>query len=46
MVVLTAHVPWPQTLSTMVVPHLSFDASEATTVVGMLGTTISAQLFS
>lgn len=44
-VLFTVHVPWSEVFARTVWPHLSFDASAATVVVGIFGTTISPYLF-
>ncbi len=44
-VVLTVHVPWDRALLATIVPHLTFDAGQATALVAVLGTTISPYLF-
>jgi NRAMP (natural resistance-associated macrophage protein)-like metal ion transporter len=46
--VVTAFVvrpPWPVVLSHLVVPHISFDSGWLSTMVGLLGTTITPYLF-
>ena len=44
-VLFTVHVPWSEVFARTVWPHLRFDASAATVVVGIFGTTISPYLF-
>ena len=44
-VVMVAHVPWPHALRSLVVPELQWNASYATALVAILGTTISPYLF-
>jgi NRAMP (natural resistance-associated macrophage protein)-like metal ion transporter len=44
-VVFAAHVPWSRALLATFVPHLAFDAGQATALVAVLGTTISPYLF-
>lgn len=44
-VAFTAHVPWDVALHQTLVPHFDFDASHATAIVAVLGTTISPYLF-
>jgi len=44
-VVLTAQVPWPHALRSLVVPEIQLNAAYATAFVAILGTTISPYLF-
>jgi NRAMP (natural resistance-associated macrophage protein)-like metal ion transporter len=44
-VVLVAHVPWPQALTSLVIPAVHWNAAYATAFVAILGTTISPYLF-
>jgi Mn2+/Fe2+ NRAMP family transporter len=44
-VLFTVHVPWGEVFARTVWPQLTFDASAATVVVGLFGTTISPYLF-
>ena len=44
-VLFTVQVPWSEVFARTVWPHLTFDASAATVVVGIFGTTISPYLF-
>ena len=44
-VLFTVHVPWGEVLRRTAWPHLTFDPSAASVVVGVFGTTISPYLF-
>ena len=44
-VVFVVHVPWATVARSLVVPHITLDASYLTVVVAILGTTISPYLF-
>jgi len=44
-VLFTVHVPWGEVAARTVWPRISFDATTATVVVGVFGTTISPYLF-
>ncbi len=44
-VLFTVHVPWHEVAARSVWPHLTLDATTATVVVGVFGTTISPYLF-
>ena len=44
-VLFTVHVPWEEVAWRTVWPHIHFDATTATVVVGVFGTTISPYLF-
>ena len=44
-VVLVAHVPWPEALSSLVIPGVQLNTAYATAFVAILGTTISPYLF-
>lgn len=45
-VVIVAHVPWGEALTSLVVPRIEYTGAYATAVVAILGTTISPYLFS
>ena len=45
LVLFTVHVPWGQVLARTVWPQFKFDASAATVITGVFGTTISPYLF-
>ena len=45
LVLFTVHVPWGQVLARTVWPQIKFDASAATVITGVFGTTISPYLF-
>ena len=44
-VVIVAHVPWGEALTSLVVPRIEYTGAYATAVVAILGTTISPYLF-
>ena len=44
-VVIVAHVPWEEALTSLVVPRIEYTGAYATAVVAILGTTISPYLF-
>ncbi len=44
-VVIVAHVPWGEALTSLVVPRIEYAGAYATAVVAILGTTISPYLF-
>jgi Mn2+/Fe2+ NRAMP family transporter len=44
-VLLTVHVPWSQVALRTIWPHLTLNATTATVIVGVFGTTISPYLF-
>jgi len=44
-VVMVVHVPWPHALRSLVVPEIQWNATYATALVAILGTTISPYLF-
>src|SRR5580698_4628112 len=44
-VLFTVHVPWSEVALRTLMPHLKLDATTATVVVGVFGTTISPYLF-
>ena len=44
-VLLTVHVPWSQVALRTIWPHLTINATTATVIVGVFGTTISPYLF-
>jgi NRAMP (natural resistance-associated macrophage protein)-like metal ion transporter len=44
-VIFTVHISWTQVLRAVFIPHLSWKADYVTTVVAVLGTTISPYLF-